>query len=194
MPRGAGNGRAGYDEPMSDVIAEYRQWKQQGGDLRARARLAMESRFRELLTEAAALAEDYRADFGVTLKPPPLVTSFRYLTPKAKRGKAKKPAPAPGKTTVVAEVAPTRPAERGAAKAPALKPAAKSTVAKTVPAAPVAVPAPVKTERPTTMLHKRLAQLQKKLEAARSAGTPTRDWEDKIYEVEDALRLAESGE
>jgi hypothetical protein len=29
----------------------------------------MESRFRELLTEAVAIAEEYRADFGALLKP-----------------------------------------------------------------------------------------------------------------------------
>ena len=46
---------------MSDVINEYQKWKQQGEDLRVQARHAMEARFRELLTEAAQIAEEYRA-------------------------------------------------------------------------------------------------------------------------------------
>ena len=37
---------------MSDPIAEYLQWKKQGGDLRAKAKHAIELRFRELLTES----------------------------------------------------------------------------------------------------------------------------------------------
>jgi hypothetical protein len=33
-------------------------------------------------------------------------------------------------------------------------------------------------------------QIQKKLEAAKGAGKPTKNLEDKLYEVEDELRLA----
>ena len=57
--------------PMSDVISEYVRWKQKGEALRAKARQAMEARFRDLLLEAVNIAEDYKADFGGTLKPPP---------------------------------------------------------------------------------------------------------------------------
>ena len=49
---------------MADVISEYQKWKQQGDDLRLKAKQAMESRFRELLSEAAQIAEEYRADFA----------------------------------------------------------------------------------------------------------------------------------
>src|ERR1700690_1027549 len=63
---------------MSDVISEYQKWKQQGDDLRLKAKQAMESRFRELLSEAAQIAGEYRADFGAVLKPPSPVTAFRY--------------------------------------------------------------------------------------------------------------------
>src|SRR5260221_12842429 len=72
---------------MNDVISDYQKWKQQGDDLRAKAKQAMESRFRGLLSEAINLAEEYRADFGASLKPPSAVTSFRY---KASKGKAKR--------------------------------------------------------------------------------------------------------
>ena len=70
---------------MSDVITDYQRWKQQGDDLRLKAKQAMESRFRELLTQAAAIAEEYRSDFGLALKPPAVVTAFRFKA----HGKAK---------------------------------------------------------------------------------------------------------
>ena len=135
---------------MSDVIAEYQRWKQQGGDLRAKARVAMESRFRELLTEAVKVADEYHADFGGTLKPPVVVTAFRY-----KSGKAKKTA------------------------APVSKKAAP------LPPAPPAKPDPK-----VTALQKKLATVRKKLDVAKAAGQATRDLDDRIYEIEDALRLA----
>jgi hypothetical protein len=70
---------------MPDVISDYRKWKVQGENLKSQAKQAMESRFRELLTEAVAIAEEYGADFGAPLKPPPSVTAFRYKA----HGKAK---------------------------------------------------------------------------------------------------------
>jgi hypothetical protein len=54
---------------MPDVISDYQKWKAHGENLKTQAKQAMESRFRELLTEAASLAEEYRADFGAVLKP-----------------------------------------------------------------------------------------------------------------------------
>jgi hypothetical protein len=82
---------------MDNVISEYQKWKQQGETIRVQARHAMESRFRELLTEAAQIAQEYHADFGSALKPPPSITSFRYKAGgKAKPKKtAKAPPPAP---------------------------------------------------------------------------------------------------
>jgi hypothetical protein len=77
---------------MSDVISEYQKWKQQGDDLRLKAKQAMESRFRELLSEAAQIAGEYRADFGAVLKPPSTVTAFRYkVHAKTKSKKTSKP-------------------------------------------------------------------------------------------------------
>src|ERR1035441_10370045 len=75
---------------MPDIINEYQKWKQQGEDLRVQAKHAMESRFRDLLTEAVHLVEEYRTDFGAVLKPPPAVTAFRYKA--SARPKARKPA------------------------------------------------------------------------------------------------------
>jgi hypothetical protein len=144
------------DSPMSDVISEYQKWKVQGENLRTEAQQAMASRFRDLLAEAVRIAEEYRADFGAPLKPPPPVTAFRFKAsakPKAKKSAKPKPAAKPVET---------RPEPKAAAK-PDPKVAA---------------------------LQKRIAATKKKLEDAKAAGTPTRTLEDKIYELEDDLRLA----
>jgi hypothetical protein len=97
---------------MSDVISEYQKWKQQGQELRTQARQAMEARFRELLAQAAQIAEEYRADFGTPLKPQPPVTAFRYKsggrTKSRKAAKPPKPEPAP-------EAAPAKPNPKVAA-------------------------------------------------------------------------------
>lgn len=139
---------------MSDVINDYQKWKQQGESLRTQARQAMEARFRALLTEAAQIAEEYRADFGAQLKPPVQITSFKY------KSGAKPKKAAPGK---------------------------KAAAAPPPPAAPAA-PANPK----VAALQKRIATQRKKLEEAKSAGAPTRPIEDKIYELEDELRLSQS--
>jgi len=131
---------------MSDVISEYQKWKQQGENLRTQAKQAMETRFRELLSEAMRIAEEYRQDFGSTPKAPPPVTAFRFKSGKGKP-RLKKPAEPP--------------------KAPPPKPDPK-----------------------TAGLQKRLATARKKLEDAKAAGGPTRPLEDRVYEIEDALRLA----
>ena len=141
---------------MNDVINEYQKWKQQGEDLRIQAKTAMETRFRDLLSEAVHIAEMYRADFGAALKPPAAITAFRFKAsakPKAKKtaGKGKPPAAA----------APSKP------EPPAAKPNPK-----------------------VAGLQKRLATARKKLDDAKTAGTTTRVLEDKIYEIEDELRLA----
>ena len=136
---------------MSDIISDYQKWKQQGENIRAQAKHAMESRFRELLSEAIAIAEEYRADFGAPLKPPSPVTAFRYKA--AAHGKGKKAA------------------KPKAAPAPAPPPEAK--------------PNPK-----LAGLQKRLAAARKKLDDAKTAGSPTRVLEDRIYEIEDELKLA----
>jgi len=94
---------------MDNVIAEYQKWKQQGQTLRTHAKQAMEARFRDLLTEAAQVAQEYQHDFGVALKPPPSITAFRYKTaagkPQAKTKKAE-PALAEPQKTVNPKIAP----------------------------------------------------------------------------------------
>jgi hypothetical protein len=140
---------------MSDVISDYQRWKQQGDDLRLKAKQAMESRFRELLTEAAQIAEEYRADFGSVLKPPSTVSAFRYKAhakTKAKKG-------------------------------------AKPKAAAPTPSHPPAVPE--KADPRIAPIQKRLTLAKRKLEQAKTGGKATRALEDKVYEIEDELRLAE---
>jgi hypothetical protein len=89
---------------MADVISEYQKWKQQGENLKTQAKQAMELRFREALTEAVSIAELYRADFGAPLKPPAVVTAFRYkASGKGKSKKAGKPHAAKAPEIVRAE-------------------------------------------------------------------------------------------
>ena len=142
---------------MPDIINEYQKWKQQGEDLRIQAKHAMETRFRDLLSEAVHIAEEYRADFGAVLKPPPAVTAFRYK-------------------------ASARPKAKPAGKA---KPAAAAK-----PAAPKPEPPAAKPNPKVAGLQKRLATAKKKLEDAKAGGATTRPYEDKVYEIEDELRLA----
>jgi hypothetical protein len=83
---------------MADIISDYQKWKQQGENLKTQAKQAMESRYRELLTEAVSIAEEYRSDFGKSLKLPPTVTSFRYKV--SGKAKAKKSGKAPAEPKV----------------------------------------------------------------------------------------------
>jgi hypothetical protein len=80
-----------------DPISEYQKWKLQGESLRSQAKQAMEGRFRELLSEAAEIAQEYHRDFGATLKPPASITAFRYKTAAGAKSKkaVKKAAPTP---------------------------------------------------------------------------------------------------
>src|SRR3974377_1587899 len=142
---------------MSDVITEYKKWKQQGEDLRVQAKQAMETRYHELLAEAVQIAKEYQADFGEPLKPPSPITAFRY------KGSAKSKA------------------KKGAVE----RPTAKNLRDVPPPALPAAKP-----NAEIVGLQKRLATEKKKLDKAKASGKPTKAVEDRIYEIEDELRLA----
>ena len=111
----------------------------------------MESRYRELLTEAIQISEEYRADFGVALKLPAGVAAFEFKAGGTKKAKPTAP--------VVMALAPPPP-----------------------PPVPNPKLAP---------LERRLATAHKKLDVAKAAGSPTKNLEDKIYEIEDEIRLAQ---
>jgi hypothetical protein len=142
---------------MSDVITEYKKWKQQGEDLQVQAKQAMEARYHELLAEAVQIAKEYRADFGEPLKPPSPVTSFRY---------------------------------KGSAKSKAKKAAVERPTAKNLREVPQPAPSAAKPNAEIVGLQKRLAAEKKKLDNAKASGKPTKAVEDRIYEIEDELRLA----
>ena len=142
---------------MSDVITEYKKWKQQGEDLQVQAKQAMEARYHELLAEAVQIAKEYRADFGEPLKPPSPITSFRY---------------------------------KGSAKSKAKKAAVERPTAKNLREVPQPAPSAAKPNAEIVGLQKRLAAEKKKLDKAKGSGKPTKAVEDRIYEIEDELRLA----
>jgi hypothetical protein len=74
------------------------------------------------------------------------------------------------------------------AKAKGKKAAAKPAAA---PAPAAKAEAPVaKADPKVVALQKKLANAKKKLDEAKASGGATRPLEDKIYEIEDALRLA----
>jgi hypothetical protein len=147
---------------MSDVISDYQKWKQEGESLRVQAKHAMEMRFRELLAEAAQIAQDYHTDFGMALKPAPPVTTFRFRT--AGKGKGNKPA------------------AKSATPAKGIAPVKGAAPGKAAEARPV--------DPKVARLNKRLEAARKKLDEAKAAGAPTRVIEDKVYEIEDELRLS----
>ena len=142
---------------MSDVITEYKKWKQQGEDLRVQAKQAMETRYHELLAEAVQIAKEYLADFGEPLKPTSPITAFRY---------------------------------KGSAKSKAKKAAVERSTAKNLHEVAQPAPSAAKPNAEIVGLQKRLATEKKKLDKAKASGKPTKAVEDRIYEIEDALRLA----
>ena len=155
---------------MSDVITEYKKWKQQGEDLRVQAKQAMETRHHELLAEAVQIAKEYLADFGEPLKPTSPITAFRY------KGSAK--------SKVKAAV------ERSSARNLPEVPRPVSSAAKSLREVPQPAPAAAKPNAEIVGLQKRLATEKKKLDKAKASGKPTKAVEDRIYEIEDELRLA----
>ncbi len=50
--------------------------------------------------------------------------------------------------------------------------------------------APAKTDPKTARLQKRLSAAQRKLEQAKASGALTKNLEDRVYEIEDAIRLS----
>ena len=142
---------------MSEVLTEYKKWKQQGEDLRVQAKQAMETRYHELLAEAVQIAKEYLADFGEPLKPPSPITAFRY---------------------------------KGSAKSKPKKAAVERSAAKNLREVPQPARSAAKPNAEIVGLQKRLATEKKKLDKAKASGKPTKAVEDRIYEIEDELRLA----
>ncbi len=67
----------------------------------------------------------------------------------------------------------------------------KKAIAKKAAASVVAAPVGPKQSPAVAALHKKLEGQQKKLAEAKAAGKPTKAIEDRIYEIEDDIRLAD---
>lgn len=158
---------------MSTTLNQYREAKQNWLKLRSQARKELVARFHEVAAELLQIQKELLEDFGEKVSMPL----------KAKKPAAKKAAPLP--------VAPLQPAAVAVKPAPAVT---KAPPASTRPLfAPVAAkPAAAKPVAASSALRKKLDVQNKKLAEAKAAGKPTKAIEDRIYEIEDDIRVAQS--
>ena len=139
---------------MADIISDYQKWKQQGEDLKTKAKQVMESRFRELADGGGVHCRGVPHRLRRTAEAAPTVTTFRFKA--SAKAKLKKASKQHAKTPEI-----THPESKDQNPDPKL-----------------------------ARLQRRLATVKKKLEDAKAAGSPTRKLEDRIYEIEDELRLS----
>ncbi len=158
---------------MSSTIDQYRDAKTQYLKLRAEARKDLLRRFQELANELLLIQRELLEDFDHKVAMP------------AKGKKPKKHAPAPAPAPVRTATAPAKPP----ASAPkSASPPKNSTVAKDAPL--FAVKDDLSAEEANILKH--IDKNRKKLAEAQAAGKPTKPIEDRIYELEDELRLVQS--
>jgi len=79
---------------------------------------------------------------------------------------------------------------KASAKSKAKKAAVERSTAKNLREVPQPAPSAAKPNAEIVGLQKRLATETKKLDKAKASGKPTKAVEDRIYEIEDELRLA----
>jgi hypothetical protein len=149
---------------MSSTIDQYRDAKHQYLKLRAEAKKDLLRRFQELANELLLIQRELFEDFEHKVAMP------------VKGKKPKKPSPVP------------------AASAPKAAASAKSNSAKVSSPpknAPLfAVKDDFSAEEANILKH--IEKNRKKLAEAQAAGKPTKPIEDRIYELEDELRLVQS--
>jgi len=156
---------------MSSTIDQYRDAKTQYLKLRAEAKKDLLRRFQELANELLLIQRELLEDFDHKVAMP------------AKGKKPKKPSPAPA--PVKAASAPAKPpasAPKPAASAP------KNSAAKDAPL--FAVKDDLSAEEANILKH--IEKNRRKLAEAQAAGKATKPIEDRIYELEDELRLVQS--
>ncbi len=161
---------------MSSTIDQYRDAKSQYLKLRAEAKKDLLRRFQELANELLLIQKELIEDFDHKVAMP------------AKGKKPKKAAPPPPPAPVRAAAPP--------AKAPAPAPSGKSTsssssknsAAKDAPL--FAVKDDYSADEANILKH--IEKNKKKLAEAQAAGKPTKPIEDRLYELEDELRLVQS--
>jgi|GEM_PF-5050002 len=203
----------------AEVLAAYRNWKENGESLKARAQGCLVDRFHELIREAQQVQQDLWDDFGQAVKFP--------ANPKpAKRGKTRPPVrktasvARPDASVPVSVVKPT--VSKESARSESIRTAPARTAPLRAAAAPVEVAAPivarpqpvrqeparVETGRATSAkrsagnaandietqrreLTKKLHKAEARLKAAREAGDAAKiqNAEDRVYEINDDLSL-----
>jgi hypothetical protein len=156
---------------MSSTIDQYRDAKSQYLKLRAEAKKDLLRRFQELANELLIIQRELAEDFDHKVAMPVKGKKPKKMTPAA-APPSKAPAPAPIK----------------AAAPKASSSAKESASAKNAPL--FAVKDDLSAEEAN--IHKHIEKNKKKLAEAQAAGKPTKPIEDRIYELEDELRLVQS--
>lgn len=186
---------ADSETSATQVLAQYRRWKEDGEALRSRAQSFLMERFSELIREAQQVQHDLWEDFGQTVKFP--------VNPKfARKGKGRTPA---RKAVAAARSLPS--ASPAPSPAPAL--AKSSTSARPAPAAsrraaPTAsLRAPNRSSSEQVDAEKKRRQLRKQIEKAEARlaevtalgdTVKMQNAEDRLYELNDDLRLLDQSE
>jgi len=153
---------------MSSTIDQYRDAKQQYLKLRAEAKKDLLRRFQELANELLLIQRELIEDFDHKVAMP-----AKGKKPKKVSAPAPPPTPAPK----------TAPSKSNGAKASSAASAPKN--------APLfAVKEDLSAEEANILKH--IDKNRKKLAEAQAAGKPTKPIEDRIYELEDELRLVQS--
>ena len=157
---------------MSSTIDQYRDAKTQYLKLRAEAKKDLLRRFQELANELLLIQRELIEDFDTKIAMPS----------KAKKPKKAAPAPSPAKSA---------PPAKAAAPQPPAKPMPSSSKNSTAKDAPLfAVKDDYSAEEANILKH--IEKNKKKLAEAQAAGKATKPIEDRLYELEDELRLVQS--
>jgi hypothetical protein len=154
---------------MSSTIDQYRDAKQQYLKLRAEAKKDLLRRFQELANELLLIQRE-------------LIEDFDHKVAMPAKGKKPKKASAPA--------APPTPAPKAAtsSKSSGAKASSAASAPKNAPL--FAVKDDLSAEEANILKH--IDKNRKKLAEAQASGKPTKPIEDRIYELEDELRLVQS--
>ena len=148
---------------MSDnILTDYRDAVRAATALRAKAQKELQTTFTALLTDAAQIATEYRADFGSNPETPAIVKTFT-INADAKIAKKRTP-----KTTEPVAAAPASAVTATTAEAPTVQISGQKLGG----------------------LKRSFSSLTGKIAEAKAAGKSTKTLEDKLYEVTDELTLA----
>lgn len=178
----------------AEVLAAYRNWKENGESLKARAQGCLVDRFHELIREAQQVQQDLWDDFGQAVKFP--------TNPKpAKRGKTRPPVrktasvARPDAAVPVSAVKPT--VSKESARSESIRTAPTRTAPLRAAAAPVEVAAPMAARPQPVRLDAARPETGRpetgrSASAKRSAGNAANDIETQRRELTKKLHKAEA--